>query len=388
MATGPLRIEVRKTGRSCFCGCGRELGWVDRRVSKRGARVVGCLAYLEEYIGPIQTETGLMDNLEEFIEAGEDFANALQGVVHGDVNARAVNRRALNKWLGLCQRIERKMAVTLSRSARDASRAAEHAIPLMPVEEAPSPTTAGAPKASTRPTPSLPSNFEGDVRTAQEEWVAFLESNDAPRGVIDPFTRDDVPRHAQAIGDCVERFATLEREGRVEVGRYPPGPQMFPALANVVDETMQSADEREVEELIRLGIAQGYVFLSAAEDTARLKIHPRTPAQLWNLWAPNFNTGVLEMTECPEDFISDGREDAACFFRDDATALGLRDAEGACEHDRLYRLGGYYAQAGMVLRAVQTSPPLKPAHQNPWDYDAYPYAETVSHARAYEGPPF
>ena len=80
---------------------------------------MACLKYLRAFSMPIQTASSQDESrLEEFIDDGEGFAIQLEGVVHGELEAQAVDRSALNAWLRYCQEIERTTAVALIRAQK------------------------------------------------------------------------------------------------------------------------------------------------------------------------------------------------------------------------------------------------------------------------------
>jgi hypothetical protein len=80
-----------------------------RRISRKGQAVKELGEFLEDHVLPEYENTGRpTDQLRGFIADGVDFEFTLAAVVHGDVDARDVDRGRLSMWLKSAFRIQRE----------------------------------------------------------------------------------------------------------------------------------------------------------------------------------------------------------------------------------------------------------------------------------------
>lgn len=85
--------------RECFCGCGRKLGFNDRSISKKGAKIEEEADFLEQYtLAALRREGYSTTDLEAFIEDGRELRDQLVAVLHRELDARAVDRHHMAHW--------------------------------------------------------------------------------------------------------------------------------------------------------------------------------------------------------------------------------------------------------------------------------------------------
>src|SRR5262245_18402376 len=84
--------------RECFCGCGRRLGFKDRALSRRAAKIQVAADFLEEHgsrFGPAGVQEA---DLEGFINDGRVLRDQLVAVLHGQPRAQPVDRQRIAHW--------------------------------------------------------------------------------------------------------------------------------------------------------------------------------------------------------------------------------------------------------------------------------------------------
>ena len=181
--------------------------------------------------------------------------------------------------------------------------------------------------------------------------------------------RADMPSEASRVHDCVARFTRAEVDG-VAVGRYG-SVKAFPPLRDLAGDKLDAANQQQLaREAIAKALALGYVFMASNEEEGAAGRLDRSPRDVWEVWAPGINSGLAQQTAIPDDLLSMVRQAGGNVFRDDAVALGLG---GFGKKVKLEGVGAMYAQAGLVLRAVQVHPgDLQPDADNIWQYDELP----------------
>lgn len=210
--------------------------------------------------------------------------------------------------------------------------------------------------------------FPVAVTQAQATLSEQFRDAGAPAELVAPFGRKRLPEEAEAVDDLVSRLCRAEIESR-PVGRYGPV-KFFPTLGELVGKKkLANADRERVKGAMAKSVGVGYTFLGAMEDEDT-RIPGREPREIWNVWAPGLNSGLIEQTAMPSDMVRELRRAGASIFQTDAVTLGLgRFGKKA----RLGHVGAYYAQAGAILRALQTHPePLRADPVNAWSYEDYP----------------
>ena len=83
--------------KQCPCGCGRALGFLDRRIAKNAVLLNERLEQLEHLVKPFDETVGL-DHYDELVNAGEYFLDTTLLIVHGDVPAQTLDRAAMHRW--------------------------------------------------------------------------------------------------------------------------------------------------------------------------------------------------------------------------------------------------------------------------------------------------
>jgi hypothetical protein len=94
--------------RECPCGCGRRIGYWDRRIAKNARLVEAKLSDLDTVVKPVAGRASVgLDNFDEFIRHGEDFRDEIYAVVHGELPAEYFDRRSMNEWVLTADRVVR-----------------------------------------------------------------------------------------------------------------------------------------------------------------------------------------------------------------------------------------------------------------------------------------
>src|SRR5262245_57003531 len=84
--------------RECFCGCGRTLGFKDRSLSRRAAKIETAADFLEEPRSRFGSAGVQHEDLEGFIKDGRELRSQLVGVLHRGPGARPVDRHRIAHW--------------------------------------------------------------------------------------------------------------------------------------------------------------------------------------------------------------------------------------------------------------------------------------------------
>jgi hypothetical protein len=160
---------------------------------------------------------------------------------------------------------------------------------------------------------------------------------------------DRIPEFAQSLSGCVEGFVNGELRG-VPVGRAGPI-KFFPAIGDYGAKAFSKMEESQVahvSHLMGVTIGMGYVLVSSTADEMNAG-RSREPNELWEMWVSTISSDFLESQGLPDDLVG--------FFRNvgaDAFAPWVGKASGGrLAGGKLKRSGGYYTQAGMVLRGCQ-----------------------------------
>ena len=192
------------------------------------------------------------------------------------------------------------------------------------------------------------------------------------------YVRDDVRlAEAATMTPCVARMVTSELHpsgdgvpvGRVS-GPVPPLGRLLPDLGQ---------DEPAVRRLVVVTVAYGYFAMIDAEAIAAIAGKPfrpivegRSAEQVWPSWVTNMSTGKLLVQVTGKKEI--GKVQNIC---GENLYRGLLDLGLVGRRRRkVPYVGRFYAQAGMLLRVVQ-SDTLEPASESPaitnrWPFDEMP----------------
>lgn len=193
---------------------------------------------------------------------------------------------------------------------------------------------------------------------------------DAPAELLDALVKESTREQAAGVDDCVERFSRAELEGRA-LGRYGPV-RVIPALGYLQAKKLRGAEsdrKERVRDAVAFGVAIGYTFVAAMEEDNEPH-SGRSPEEIWNVWVPNLNSGLIERTALPADMLTEVREMGASAFQKRALELGLG---GFGKKARLRHIGAFYGQAGALLHLVQVHPgDLEPDPANIWAYGDNP----------------
>lgn len=107
----------------CPCGCGKKLSLIERGGGKQVRVLDQRIEFLETYVRPLQQAAGSgpqeMAHFEEFLADGWVFRNQMLAVIHGELDARQVNRRQMNKWGMLAAKMKGNTIGTLYRATHD-----------------------------------------------------------------------------------------------------------------------------------------------------------------------------------------------------------------------------------------------------------------------------
>lgn len=99
----PASLTRRTLGtmaRKCFCGCGRGLGFKNRSLSRRAAKIQEAAEFLEEHSSRFGYAGRQQADVEGLIKDGRELRNQLVAVLHGERDARAVDRHRIAHWRG------------------------------------------------------------------------------------------------------------------------------------------------------------------------------------------------------------------------------------------------------------------------------------------------
>jgi hypothetical protein len=84
--------------RECVCGCGRRLGVKDRLVCRRAARIEREADFLEDQMSRYGWAGRRPGDLEAFILDGRELRDQLVAVIHGELDAGALDRSHIADW--------------------------------------------------------------------------------------------------------------------------------------------------------------------------------------------------------------------------------------------------------------------------------------------------
>jgi hypothetical protein len=206
-------------------------------------------------------------------------------------------------------------------------------------------------------------------------------ASDAVAG-LDPawlaYVRDDGRlTEAASMTPCVARMVTSElhppRDG-APVGRFssrvPPLGRLLPDLGQ---------DEPAVRRLIMVTVAYGYFAMIDAEAIAapagqpsRPTVASRTAEQVWPHWVTNMSSGTLPAQVAGKKEIGKVNNIGGESFYQGLLDLGL---VGRRRRNTPY-IGRFYAQAGMVLRVLQSDALVpEPASGSVPITDQWPFAQ-------------
>jgi hypothetical protein len=99
----------------CPCGCGKKLGLIERGGAKQVRMLDERIEFLDAWVVPLSREADAV-KLAEFINAGRSFQRQMLAVMHGELDARNVDRRLMNGWLKTAAKLERETRSTLNRA--------------------------------------------------------------------------------------------------------------------------------------------------------------------------------------------------------------------------------------------------------------------------------
>jgi hypothetical protein len=218
--------------------------------------------------------------------------------------------------------------------------------------------------------------FQDAVEEARAWWQHKASDMPAAEALAGSLTRLDLAIPAARVDDCVGRFACAELEGK-RLGRYGPL-KFFPALGELAGTKLATLDDDErwrVLAAVEKGVGIGYVSLASMEQPTG-KDQGHAPREIWNVWVPGLNAGLAQSTAMPPDVLRIVRREGGSAFQADALDLGLG---GFRKTRRLEAIGAFYAQAGVVLRALQVHPErLQPDPANLWPYEEHSPPRRVS----------
>ena len=106
---------------ACFCGCGREIPKFPlgiRSVNKRGALVSERLGWATEVFGDEGRE-----RFAEWFDEGEEYVDLLQMAMHGEIDPRNSDERAIRHWMTYGRNMERVVVGSGGPRIRDWKRA-------------------------------------------------------------------------------------------------------------------------------------------------------------------------------------------------------------------------------------------------------------------------
>jgi hypothetical protein len=215
-------------------------------------------------------------------------------------------------------------------------------------------------------------------RRTVERFIADGAEGDEARYVRD-LTRED---EVAAVDGCLRRLVTAELDiddARMPIGRFanvvaPPGRLYRSALVRASDENKAEARDAVMDTLMI-----GYFWCCLLEVTARTPIKVvlgRAERDIWRCWVPHITGGspkehfgfAVENLKTPHAL-------AAKHLSERFKALRLLPRFG--KRIRLQVLGESYADAGIVLRLMQSMPDA-PMQNNlfnalavTWQYDDY-----------------
>ena len=86
----------------CPCGCGKKLSLIERGGGRQVRALDDRIEFLDSYARALEgnpsTDAEGLQRLEAFIADGRAFRNEMLAVIHGELDARDVDRRAMNAW--------------------------------------------------------------------------------------------------------------------------------------------------------------------------------------------------------------------------------------------------------------------------------------------------
>jgi hypothetical protein len=192
------------------------------------------------------------------------------------------------------------------------------------------------------------------------------------------YVRDDGRlTEAASLTPCVTRLVTSELHpprdgtpvGRLS-GRVPPLGQLLPDLGQ---------HEPAVRRLVMVTVAYGYFAMIDAEAIAAIAGQPfrsivarRSAEQVWPYWVTNMSTGTLLAQVAGKKEI--GKVQNIC---GESLYQGLLDLGLVGRRRRkVPYIGRFYAQAGMLLRVVQSDTLVpEPASESPAITNRWPFEE-------------
>ena len=220
--------------------------------------------------------------------------------------------------------------------------------------------------------------------------VAAVRQLAEDRGVGDALGAGDAEAIKQ-VEPCVERFVygELDPSEQLATARFarlgPAGAP--PSLAKKLGRRLNSAEKAAAAgDAVRKALAWGWLACVAFQDDVMAQsgqlIEPRperSPQDLWDFWAPSSHQ-MLETMDISPELARQLRGAGSDLFIDELKQLGLTRYLGG---SKLNQLGMRYAQAGWLLRVVQTDDldnehfetmlgALRSDEDRPWRYEQYP----------------
>lgn len=182
---------------------------------------------------------------------------------------------------------------------------------------------------------------------------------------------------AASMTPCVARMVTSELhppDDGTPVGRFS---DRVPPLGRLLPDLGRHAPA--VRRLVIVAVAYGYFAMIDAEAIAAIagqRLRPivtcRSAEQVWPLWVTNMGTGTLLAQVTGKKEI--GRVQNICgeSLYQELLDLGLVGRR----RRKIPYMGRFYAQAGMLLRVVQSDALVpEPASQSPAITDRWPFEE-------------
>ena len=192
------------------------------------------------------------------------------------------------------------------------------------------------------------------------------------------YVRDDRRlAEAASMGPCVTRMVTSElhppRDG-TPVGRSSGG---VPSLGQLLPDL--GRHEPAVRRLVMVTVAYGYFAMIDAEAIAAIAGRPLPPVvacrsaeQVWPSWVTNMSTGTPLARVTGKKEIDKVRNICAASLYQGLLDLGLVGRR----RRKVPHVGRFYAQAGMLLRVVQSDTLVpEPASESLASTDQWPFEE-------------
>jgi hypothetical protein len=191
-------------------------------------------------------------------------------------------------------------------------------------------------------------SFESCVSQAQDYLYEKMAG-------LDPVMRErlkgrSIAEEAAPLDPCVRAFVNAEMSG-ITVGRAGPV-KHFPAIGDYASKALKKLGPEvggKVSNFIGVTVGIGFTLVASGPDEA-IELPGHDLEDLWPPWVSSISGDLMEQYGLPDDIIEFFRQIGATAFTewiDQATRYRIKG------RGKVERSGGYYAQAGMTLRACQ-----------------------------------